>query len=186
MAITTKIITRQQIQQYKQISNSIYDDKLNQIILEAQFNDLMPLLGERFFNDILEKVEASSAIYDDLLDGGLYEYQGITYTNYGLRGVLANYAYARYTMFGDVIDNPFGQTQKFNVNESKPIDIGTKKTFYQMNRDIAYNYWLNVYAYLNRTATDYPLWNQCITHQRNTFKISKIGANDSYKRNRFN
>jgi hypothetical protein len=175
MSISTKIISRQQIQIYKQLSKSVYDDKLNQIILETQFQDLRPLLGERFFNDILNKVEASSTDYDDLLDGNTYTYQGITYTNYGLRCVLSNYIYARYTIFGDIIDNSFGQSIKMNVNESQPVSASIKKSLYQMNRDLAYNYWLNVRDYIVRNNTTYDLYNDCYTSTNKTFKLSKIG-----------
>jgi hypothetical protein len=175
MSITTKIITRQQIQLYKQISSSIYDAKLNQIILETQFQDLRPLIGERFFNDILQKESESSNIYDDLLDGNTYVYQGITYSNYGLRCVLANYIYARYTMFGDVIDNSFGQTLKLNGNESQPLSGSLKKSLYQMNRDLAYNYWLNVRDFIIRNNNDFLLYNDCYTSDNKTFKLSKIG-----------
>lgn len=175
MSIATKIISRQQIQVYKQLSKSIYDDKLNQIILETQFQDLRPLLGERFFNDILNEEQDSTGKYNDLLDGSTYTYQGITYTNYGLRCVLANYIYARYTMFGDIIDNSFGQSIKMNVNESQPVSAAIKKSLYQMNRDLAYNYWLNVRDFIIRNNTDYPLYNDCYTSDNKTFKLSKIG-----------
>lgn len=168
----TLLINRTQIQQHKQLSNSVHNDKLEQIIREAQFNDLLPLLGERLYYDILTEVEASNTTYDDLLDGSTYTYQGITYTNVGLRAVLARYIYARYAMFGDVIDNPFGMTQKLNVNESKPIDYSTKKAFYTMNRNEAFNMWLNVEKFLDRT--DVALYDNC-KRTKNTFRIGKIG-----------
>ena len=77
----TILITKAEIQQYKQLSNSINQSKLEQIIKEAQFNDLRPLLGERLYNDVMTKVEASSTDYDDLMNGSVYEFGGITYTN---------------------------------------------------------------------------------------------------------
>ena len=175
MSVSTKIISRQQIQIYKQLSKSVYNDKLDQIILETQFQDLRPLLGERFFNDILNEESNSTGAYDDLLDGSTYTYNNITYTNYGLRCVLANYIYARYTMFGDVIDNSFGQTMKMNVNESVPVSASIKKSLYQMNRDLAYNYWLNVRDFLMRNPSTYTLFNECNTSTNNSFKLSKIG-----------
>ena len=167
--ITTKLITRSEIQQYKQISKSIFEDKLDELIIDAQFNDLQPLIGERLFNAILE----TPLDYADLLNGSVYTYSGITYTNYGLKSVLANYVYARYAMFGDLIDNPFGITSKLNVNESKPIDYAFKKNLYANNRSNAFNLWLNVERFLTRTNE--PLFT-CIGQKTNgTFKISKIG-----------
>ena len=173
MSITTKLISRAQIQQYKQLSSSGYDAKLDQITLDAQFIDLRPLLGERLYNDILIKVEAGSTEYDDLLNGSTYDYQGITYSNYGLRVVLANYIYARWIMEGDVTDNPFGATRKLNQGLSEPISFQTKKQLDTLNKNSAYNYWLNVRAFIART--ELPLYNICHT-QKNTFKISKIST----------
>ena len=182
MSITTKLINRVQIRQYKQISNSGYDEKLDQIILETQFNDLRPLLGERLYNDILEKVAANDTQYDDLLNGSTYTYQNITYSNYGLRVVLANYIYARWIMQGDVIDNPFGLTQKLNSPQSQPIDYQTKKRLDTLNKNTAYNYWLNVRNFIMRT--DLPLYEICY-ERKNTFKMSKISRNvNSNKRYR--
>ncbi len=162
-------ITLAGIQLYKQVSNSVYKDKLNQIILETQFEDIQPLLGETFFYTIDSNIEN----YNDLLNGSSYTYNGVTYVNVGLKAVLANYIYARLAMFGDVIDNPFGMTTKLNVNESKPIDLATKKTFYNSNRQYAYNLWLNVEKFIVRT--NLAGYNSGCTTKPNTFKISKIG-----------
>ena len=77
-------------------------------------------------------------------------------------------------MFGDVIDNPFGMTTKLNVSESKPLDLSTKKTFYAANQKTAYNYWLNVEAFIIRT--NLKLYNSCSNHSENkTFRLSRIG-----------
>ena len=82
MIAQTLIINRQQIESYNiQLSQSIYDNKLNQLIQEAQFNDLRPLLGTRFYNDILKKISVSDTTYDDLLNGSEYEYMNETYFN---------------------------------------------------------------------------------------------------------
>lgn len=166
----TILITKSEIQEFKQISNSINSDKLNQIIKEAQFNDLLPLLGERLYNDLM----VNTVNYADLLDGSVYTVNNITYTNYGLKAVLAHYVYARYAMFGDVIDNPFGMTTKLNLNESKQIDYSTKKTFYAANQNTAYNYWLNVESFLIRTKVN--LYESCSNaSQSRSFRLTKIG-----------
>jgi len=166
--ITTKLITLAEIQAYKQISSSVFLDKLNEIILETQFNDLQPLLGERLFLAILD----DQATYADLLNGSTYTYNGITYTNYGLKSVIAHYVYARYAMFGDLIDNPFGITSKLNLNESKPIDYAFKKNLFNNNKQTAYNYWLNVEKFLIRTKE--PLFNCGVGRVNNTFKMTNI------------
>ena len=56
-----------------------------------------------------------------------------------------------------------------------PISLATKKSLYQMNRDLAYNYWLNVRDYIIRNISDYPLYNDCLVSNNKTFKLTKIG-----------
>lgn len=169
--ITTKLIIREEIQQYKQISKSIHNDKLNQLILEAQYNDLRPLLGDNFYLKMLDEIEDGSIVYNELLDGSVYNYNSIDYKNVGLKAVLSSYIYARLMMFGDVINTPFGNVIKENDSSSKP-DTSVKKTFYQMNRNEAYNLWLNVERFMVRTS--FTGYKSC-RKNKNTFKISKAG-----------
>jgi hypothetical protein len=190
--LTTPWITRAQIAQYKQISKSVYDDKLNQIILESQFNDIMPLMGERFYNDFnnwlilylsnQSATHPNNEAYTKLFNGGLYEYLDTTYTNYGMISVLSNYVYARYAMFGDIIDNPFGMVNKLQGNESVPISMSAKQTLYKMNQDIAFNYWQNVRKFIIRNTTDFPLFQTCFVSDKSKSKISKIGSNNDYNK----
>lgn len=167
--ITTPIITRAEIQQYKQLSNSINNDKLNELILQAQMVDLLPLMGERLYYHLLDNL----GDYTDLLDGLTYEYNGITYTNVGLKAVLAHYVYARYAMFGDIIDTAFGLKAKINNEVSERIDSGYKKTLYENNCNYAFNLWLNVENYLIRTNNE--LYKCSGVFKPKNFKMSRIG-----------
>lgn len=168
--ITNALITRAEIQEYKQLSNSINGAKLNEIILQSQMVDLLPLLGERLYYDILNDQSSRG----DLLNGSTYEYNGIIYTNVGLKAVLAHYVYARYSMFGDIIDTAFGLKNKLNEDVSARIDTNMKKTLYEHNCNYAYNLWLNVELYITRTKE--PLYTLCGSAQKNkNFKISRIG-----------
>lgn len=169
----TRLITKQDVQKYKQIANSVNNDKFNQIVDEVQFEDIRPLLGDALYNDVITKLEANSTQYDLLLDGGIYTIGDITYTNYGLKAVIVHYLYAKYAMFGDVIDNPFGMTTKMNLSDSKPIDYSTKKTFYTANRNTAFQYWRSVESFLIRNNT--PLFKGCEIRNNNKIRISKIG-----------
>lgn len=139
------LITRNDIAELRQISNTPHDAKLNEMIIDAQMMDLQPLLGELFFN----KLVTNPSNYSELMDGGVYEYNGESYHNYGLKKVLVYFSYARYVMFGSAIDTPFQQVFKQNEN-SQPVDNATKKTTYNMNRDSAYQVWENVKNYLTR------------------------------------
>ena len=79
------LITRNDIAKYRQISKSANDAKLNEMILDAQLLDLQPLIGESLYNKLL----ASPSDFEELLNGGIYEVDSISYTNYGLKMVLA-------------------------------------------------------------------------------------------------
>lgn len=165
--LNSKLITRDEIRDYKQISKTFNDDKLNDIIIQVQINELRPLLGEKLFNSILNNV----GDYQDLLNGSTYEYKGITYQNYGLKAVLAYYIDAYYKMFGDIISTPFGTVNKLNGGISEPISEGFKKSVYKMNIDSAFNIWLNVQSFIVRTEiVGYDLCKVKV----NKFKISKI------------
>jgi hypothetical protein len=166
------LINRTDIQVFRQISNSVYDDVLNQHILDAQFVDLQDLMGMDFYNDLIRN--SASVENTSLLDGGTYTYNGITYTNVGLKAVLSHYAYARYIMFGSQTDTPFGFVEK-STQESNAVSEGGKKTMFKMNQQTAYKYWENVVAFLNRKAVDYPLWKNGCIQTKSTFRISKIG-----------
>lgn len=168
--ITTPLITRTEIQQYKQLSNSMNDKKLNELILQAQMVDLYPLLGEQLYYDILN----NTSTWNELLDGCTYEYNGITYTNVGLKAVLAHYVYARHAMFGDIIDTPLGLREKLNADVSKQVDYNMKKTLYEHNCNYAFNLWLNVERYIMRNNIE--MYIKCGAKSENkNFKISRIG-----------
>lgn len=168
--ITTPLITRAEIQQYKQLSNSINNAKLNELILQAQMVDLYPLVGEQLFYDILN----NPSTYANLLNGNIYTYNGITYTNVGLKAVLAHYTYARYSLYGDVIDTAFGLKAKLNSEVSEKIDYPMKKTLYEHNCNYAFNLWLNVESFLMRTNVQ--KYFKCGTKSDNkNFRISRLG-----------
>lgn len=141
------LISRSDLAQYKQMAKTSFDDKLNEQIRDAQLLDLQPLIGESLFHSIL----AAPQDHTELLEGGVYEHDGISYQNYGLKMVLSYFAYARYAMFASVTDTPFSMVEKLNES-SKPAEPLTKKTLYTMNRDAAMQLWGNVKNYLTRTG----------------------------------
>lgn len=140
------LITRSDVARYRQISKTSHEDKLNEQIRDAQLLDIQPLIGETFFCKIL----AAPQDYTDLLDGCIYEHDGVSYTNYGLKMVLCYFAHARYMMFGSAVDTSFNMVEKLN-DTSRPVDTTTKKTLYTLNREAAQQLWENVKNYLQRT-----------------------------------
>lgn len=167
----TVLISRLEIQNYVQLSSHTNNEVLNGLILQAQIQDIAPLLGEKLFNDLL----TSPNNYSALLNGGNYIYDTVSYLNYGLKAVLANYVYARNVMFGGVIDTPFGVVEKLNASESQPISYKTKEALYQLNRDTAFTLWKSVENFLIRTNE--PFFNElslCQKEITSNFKIRKI------------
>lgn len=164
-----QLLSKSQAQQYKQVSNSINEAKFNELVLQAQFVELLPLLGERLYYDIMTNI----ANYDDLLDGVVYDYNGITYTNVGLRAVLTHYWYAYHSFYGDQIDTAFGLREKLNNDVSSQVSTTMKKTTFEMNSRYAFSLFANVDKYLIRTNN--PLY-KCgqVTPNRH-FRIQKIG-----------
>tara|TARA_R110000803_G_scaffold149081_7_gene214550 strand:- start:647 stop:1171 length:525 start_codon:yes stop_codon:yes gene_type:complete len=154
------------------ISTSTFNQNvLNQHISDAQFIDVQKLLGLDFYNEIVRN--PTSTANATLLDGGDYTYNGITYTNVGLRSVIVFYAYGRYVMFGSQTDTPFGLVQKQGQNSTE-VDFGQKKTVSKMNQQTAFVYWENVRLFLDRKESEYSLWkDNCLTSNR-LFRISKI------------
>ena len=169
--LQTKLITRAKVQQYKQVSNSVNDDVFDSILIQCQIEDIAPLLGEDLFNDLIN----NPANYTALLTGGAYEYNGITYQNYGLEAVIAYYWYARYTMFGNVTDTPFGLMQKISGEGTQEVSQKAKDALYQYNQNSAFTIWKSVENYLIRTNN--VLFNSlslCQIKQKTNFNISKI------------
>lgn len=159
------VITRDDIAKYRQIAKSPNNDKLNECILEAQLLDLKPLIGEKLFDNILTRPEDHS----ELLNGGIYTHDGIEYSNYGLKMVLAYLAYARYVMFSNVTDTPYAIVEKRNA-ESQPVVQETKKSVFNTNREIAGKVWSNVKAYLQRKG--YKDYRDCAA--KPTVRFTKI------------
>ena len=166
--LQSKLITREKIREYKQLSRTANDDRLDDVIIQVQIDELRPLLGDKLFNDLMQ----NPTNYTALLTGGTYTYQNVLYTNYGLYAVLSYYIYAYWTMFGDVTNTPFGTVQKLNSNVSEPVDTSIRKSLFTMNKQSAYNIWLSVEAYLRRTNN--PLFDFCEVRKK-SFNIRKIG-----------
>lgn len=167
-----KLVTIQDCRTYKQISNSVKKEIFEQYILDAQIQDLAPLLGEELYFQLLNNTED----HEELLNGGNYVSNGKTFYNVGLKCVLSHYAYARYMLFGSVVDTPFSQVEKLNPATSQPVSDATKRNLYKENQDTAATYFGNVRMYLMRT--DYAKYfktNICTGVRKGSFRINKIG-----------
>ena len=166
------LITKSDIALHREISRGVKDDKINPFINDAEFLDVRPLLGDKLYHDLVNN--SSEANYAALLDETEYEYNGVTYINPGLKKVLAIYSYSRYVLFGSFTDTSFGFVQK-TTQDSQAVGDSQKRNIYTQERNTAYNYWLEVAAFLNRNKDDYEFWNSSSCARRKSgIKISKI------------
>ncbi|MAX50549.1 MAG: hypothetical protein CMH22_01040 [Methylophaga sp.] len=166
------LITKQDIEKYREVSRNVADKKINPHIEDAQFLDLRPLLGERMYQNLIKNATESN--YTALLEGGEYTYGDHTYHNPGLKKVLSIFAYSRYIVFGSYTDTGFGLVQKSN-QDSTPVAESSKRNIHTRDRDTAMQYWYEVVNFLNRKSNDYPLWTSgCKTSRPGKFRISKI------------
>ena len=149
-----QLITRNDIAQYRQITDNVNTDKvINEHITDAQFHDVQKLLGSDFYNDLIRN--STGANYVSLLNEGDYTFNSITYTNVGLKAVIAHYAYSRYILEGSQTDTPFGYVLKTNEN-STPVSDASKSSKSKRSQIMAFNYWENVKDFLDRNNDDYP------------------------------
>jgi hypothetical protein len=171
--LQTKLVTRADISQYRQLSQTLYDSVLDPLIVETQILDIKPLLGEFLFNAIMR----NPYNYEDILNGGSYEYLDEQYENYGLKAVISFYVYARYKMYGNEIDTPFSTIEKLERSESRPVTDKSKKDKYQINRDAGFDIWRSLELYLIRTSNElfcksFAFYNK--DQRNNNMTISKI------------
>lgn len=177
--LQTKLINRTDLSNFFQISKSLNDEKLNEIIIKVQIIEILPLLGNSLFEDLMKNTNSTENI--NLLNGGSYTYNNTTFNNYGLKTIIVHYVDAYYKMFGDNIDTPFGLVNKLNNTESKPVDYNMKKTLYTENKKIAFNLWQNVEKYLLRTGN--LLYIKKAEYNMLSFNISKINGSNNRKIN---
>ena len=165
------LITKSDISQYRQISQSVPDDIINQAIQDAELLDLKPLLGELLYYDLI--TNKAIAKYVDLLNGKTYVYNDNNYTTLGLKVVIANLAYARYIIFSGEKDTPFGLVNK-NSQYSVSSEFTKKKAMAKQAEQISYEYFKSVKDFLTRKPDDYPLWESGTTERKFMFnKITK-------------
>jgi len=161
------LIDKAEIIKHREISKAVRDDKINPHITDAEELDLAPLLGELLYNAIA----TTPGDHAELLEGGAYAVDGVTYTQPGLNKVLAIFAYSRYILFGSFTDTAFGFVEKSN-QDSQPVGGSSKKTIYTKERQTAEAYFSKVGLYLTRK--DYTNWNSCDRPASSGLRISKI------------
>ena len=127
-----------------------------QHIDDAELVDLKPLLGEKLYLHM--SANPNETIYVALLNGSTYTYDGFQYTHPGVKRVLAEFAYARISFFGNEKSTPYGLVEK-RYDDATMIHRDRAKERYKASQQIAVQLWYEVKAFLDRNRGDYEYWN---------------------------
>lgn len=112
------IITPEEFATFKNISKKLDEDKINECIKLAQSVDLYDVLGEFYF-DLITDLNAPQ--YADLLTGSTFTLNNKKYVQDGLKSLLSDFTYARYTYLINVNYTPFGLQSKY-TDDSNQVD----------------------------------------------------------------
>lgn len=158
--IRKPLITINDIQQFRPTA-SISQQRIEPFILEAQQNDLRPIMNEALYTDFITKYDVSTdpmyANYQTLLNGGTYLYAGRTIEYPGLKPIIVYYALARFIMSAPISIASFGVVTK-KAEQSDNVDLEVLKEQAQMLRSnaILYGEEFKKFAYIN--IATYPLY----------------------------
>lgn len=165
------LISIEDIKKYFDIANGRNEKEINKYIQEAQMFEFKQLFPEKFFNDLLKNKNETN--YSELLDGKEYEYDDFNYSFEGLKAVLAHFTYSIYMLKGNMKDTSFGLVNK-NSNQSDPVDFKERNTWSHSYKKQADMLWQDVKNYLDRFASEFPIWEECINSARKSFKTKVI------------
>ena len=171
------LITTADFADYKDISSNIDSAaRVDPYILNAERLDLKPLLGERFFADLIANPNTTANAL--LLDGGDYTYNSNDYNFAGLKAVLVYYSYARFLENQNVNVTRFGVVHKNNPDVSERVDDKTLMRHVSNAREIAKSYFAEVDLFIIRNSTDYPLYHKCYAYNESAgagVRITAVG-----------
>ena len=165
------LVTRTDFEKYVQLAELGTDARtLDVHVLNAQNIDVKQAIGNILFTDI----EANTSSYTDLLNGGVYTYEGKDYSFEGLKAAIVMFAMARRRIASGAIDSPWGMVQKTS-EFSQPVSSATRQQQVDEARSIAMAYLNECILFLKRNATDYPLLTNCCEEiSGSTVRISPI------------
>jgi hypothetical protein len=150
-----RIVTANEIKNYKDIGNKIDENKINPIIDQAQLTEVKDMLGSDFYFDVLNNLNAPE--YQDLLSGSTFIFNGITYYQDGLKALTADYFMSKYVMQINTNITPFGATTKQN-NDSVPTERNSLKDLSTMHLQMAGSRWESIKLYLDENRTIFTKW----------------------------
>ncbi len=147
------LVDKEYVLRVTDLPATVREQKLMSLIEDAEFIDVRPLLGEKFYADLVKDPDK----YTELLEGKDYEWDGFTYDHPGLKRVIAFFVDARFNFFGADTPSPFGMVHK-DFQDGHGIDRARAKELYKDKQRKANEYWLQIKRYLDRNSKKYPYW----------------------------
>jgi hypothetical protein len=169
------IISLADLQQYRPVGD-LDNKRVDPYILEAQENDLRPILNDALYKDFVEKYsQATTPNYSELLNGKSWTYCGQTVQFNGVKPMLCYYTLARIIANNQINIVPYGVVQKV-VQQSQPVDAGTLKMQISELRSVAIRYQNDLILFLENNISSYPLYNKLATVNQNKTGLKFFSA----------
>lgn len=158
------LIGRSDITPYAQIAIQVREENmLFPHILAAQNVDVMPALGSPLYTELLNN--RTDEKYRELLDGGTYvDENGYSIKYQGLKSAIACFTYARYLLWKNAMDTPFGVVSK-KAEWSELADMKLITAIASEKRSEGSHYLNECIKFLNANLTTYPLFDSGIKKQ---------------------
>ena len=165
------LLTKTDVEKYFQVAIGRSEKDFEKFLQQAQMFDLRNLLPEKFYYDLIKNKDQAN--YQELINGGEYTYDDYTYNHEGIKGVLAHFTYGTYLFKGGITDTSFGPVIK-QAQHSDPVDFKERKDWYYKHREQANILFEDVKNYLSRNKEQFPIWEECTTVKRRSFKTKVI------------
>ncbi len=154
------LITTEDIKKFRPTAE-LDDERINPYIIEAQNIDLMEVLGEAFFYDLMlnfdDSVATNYAQYQKLLNGETYVVGTDTKYFEGIKPIVCYFTLAKF-----VVANPINITRfGFKVEAEARVggyDTTLVKRFVDDLKSAGITYQNKATKYLQAKATTYPLY----------------------------
>ncbi|MBR0116489.1 MAG: hypothetical protein IJM04_04325 [Prevotella sp.] len=176
------ILTVEEVRAYgRPISPKVSEEKLLSYIYETERLSVKPLLGDRLFSIVMEKLKSGEVLADEdpvkmLLDGGEYTDQhGGFHIFSGLKMAMSYYVYAQYVMDGDFQPTRAGMVVK-EGGYSQHISSKERSDCYNNALSTAQSFMNEVVLFVRHQFPDfYRYGNTNAASPQHSIIIRKIG-----------
>lgn len=175
------LITIDDIARYRPMSKLIPVDRIQPFIRESQVQDLLPVLGDTLYFDLLDKFDNTGSPmftkYQDLLGGKLYTPPGYATTIVfsGVIPMLSYFSLARYYQNSQTSATSYGLVQK-NSEYATPIQAQGVQMSVEYLRSLGISYQEALVRFLTDNNTDYPLFSTGVKGVQNELGVKFFSA----------